>query len=322
MIKLLIFSVLILSYSSLVLAEPLGAIPAVEEGDAKLSLKSQSDLWLHLDQDKKSPIHILDLGLKIPIWQNAGWKTSITASNEALNLGRAEADIGNHPVYIGTNLQSRSVGFGLEKQFEKESALLFFGFYDSSSNMPYHTEKEVSKRVALAFKFARLGDDQWIIGAERSDNRGYMNGEILPSFGVARTFSKKLIVFIGFPFVRVNWDDLSMWKWRLRLSPVGSDSEIEMIRNSKISLYSKMGLSTRGYANAHRAQDDLRLFYEEKFLEIGYRIKVNDPTTFSFFAGFSMDRKFYEGKQSFKPIGKVQRIDADVRGGLSMVMTL
>ncbi|MBL7545085.1 MAG: hypothetical protein JNL11_14805 [Bdellovibrionaceae bacterium] len=307
-------------YSLVVQSEPLGIIPAIEEGYSRIKFEFQSDIWTRPDQNKESPVRFYGGTIHLPLIQTNEWSASLKSSDESLSLARTDMHVGNNVVEIGSNLQSRSIGLGLEKRTEK-STFTFFAFHDSASEEPYRNDRDVFNRYAFAYHLPSLFNEdsvRWFLGLESSNNRGYLNGQTLPIVGASFKPHSNTTVIIGIPFLRVIWHEPGFWTSQIHMGVVGVSYEGEFIHSGEVSSFIQSGISTRSYAHTQRLNDEKRLFYQENYYEGGLKLRVKKTTVFRFVGGFSNGRKLYEGQQSFRSQGAVQSINSDLYSKISM----
>lgn len=299
-------------------ARPLGEFPAVEIGNPRIEVELLSDLWTSPYQNKENPQRLYQAEIKIPLYRSEAWKSSLNFEGEGQSLGRPDLAIGQHQILLGQDLRSQSVGFAVDKTNEDKSSIGFFISYESASDEPFQAQRDISKDFTLIYVSKLHGAWQWLTGVDQSKNRGFRNGELIPFVGFIYQTEKNFRMTAGFPFLRLDWVGNNDWGANFTAGKVGLHGELIFYAWPDISLHARSGISNRSYSHKNRVEDERRLFYEDKYLDIGFRKQLSEKTNFGIQVGHAFDRKVFEGEQVFDPIGPVVEINADLYGGIQM----
>lgn len=299
-------------------ARPLATFPTVEEGDTRVRFDFTSDIWNSPYQNKEMPQRIYELQLKVPFIKNENFKTSFTIDGEGRSVGRPDLVVGHDRILIGPDLRSQSVGFAFDYKDPDKSSMAFYISYDSASDEPYRNKRDISVATTALYTSKPYGHWRWILGMNQNENRGYQNGQAIPVIGLVYQPDASLRISFGYPFLRINWEFFQDNYMKLTAMPAGIRDEFIHYIWPDISLFAAATVSNRSYEHFNRTDEDLRLIFEEKSIEAGFRISVSTSTVFGLTAGYGFDRRIFEGKQVFMPIGPVERINPDSYAGVSL----
>lgn len=312
----------LLFLSLLTEAAPLGMIPQVQEGPARIEIEYLTDLWTSPNENKENPVRLYNLNLKVPIVASKKWTGSFHADLEGYDLGRPDLTIGKDEVRVGSDLRAQSLGFGLSHHPSDGHWINYFGSYRSASDEPYLAGRDTWVEHSLIYALKPKGAYQWVMGLNYSKNRGYWNGEVLPILGVSYKPYTDLSIVMGFPFFYIDMNIKNYIRAQLTLTPVGLNTEFSHKIKDDLSVRLRSGIATRSYLHYNRTEDDKRFFVNSKYIDISFRRALSEKTQYGLALGYSFDREFYEGEQAFRPQGSRSTIDPDLTGGFVMEILL
>ncbi len=317
---ILLFAVL--SVPKIGMAAHLGMIPIVDNNNLRLMIEGRSDIWTSPYRDKEIPLRIHELKLRVPLINTESWSASAHIGAESLSSGRADVTVGRNPVFIGSDLRSLSAGFAVKRTTSEGSSVSIFTAQNSSSDEVYRDTRDTWTEVSIFYEFAPQDRLQWVVAANSSKNRGFLNNQIVPFVGVYYKPGPNFSVTFGFPFARLIWSSENFWTTSLYLTPVGVHGEVTRSSSSNMSWRVKAGLSSRSYLHVNRIDDHMRLIFVEKYFEGGFKSKVSDQTFVGFMIGASFDRVFYEAKSVFSAEGQNTGLNKDLYGTFLMEFEL
>ncbi|GEM_PF-1336149 len=303
-------------------AEPLGAIPRVQEGDPRLVIELLSDLWVAPDQNKESPIRTYDARMNLPYLKTEKWMASVDLKASAYSVGEPDLVVGKDAIRIGSDLRSQSVGLGLGRRGSDGSWLNIFANYNSASDEPFKSSRDSWAGGSAVYGFATEGTEQWLLGADYSRNRGWLNDHVVPILGRQFQVAPDFVVAVGFPFFYAALDIAKYLSIHLTATPVGVHGEFIHDIDDKLSIRIRGGLATRSYLHTARIHEDDRLFVNSNYVATAFRRVLSERTSFGFELGYSFRRKLYEGQQVFRPEGVTRQIANDFTGGFVMEFKL
>jgi hypothetical protein len=190
--------------------------------------------------------------------------------------------------------------------------------YDSASDEPYKTKRDISIATIALYTSKPYGPWRWIVGMNQNENRGYLNGQMIPVFGFVYQPDAHLRISFGYPFLKINWEFMQDNYMKLTAMPAGIRNEFIHYIWPDISIFAAATISNRSYEHYYRVDEDMRLIFEEKSIEAGFRIAVSSSTIFGLTAGYGFDRRIFEATQVFLPIGPVERVNPDSYAGVSV----
>lgn len=311
-----------LSMPKIGVAAHLGMIPTVDKHNLRLIIEGRTDIWTSPYRDKETPLRLHELKLRAPLFNTESWSASAHIGAESLSSGRADMTVGRNPVFIGSDLRSLSAGFGVKRTASEGSSVSIFTAQNSSSDEVYRDTRDTWTEVSIFYEFAPQDRLQWVVAANSSKNRGFLNNQIVPFIGVHYKPSSNFSATFGFPFARLIWSNEDFWTTSVYLTPVGVHGEVTRSTSAHMSWRIKAGLSSRSYLHVNRIDDHMRLIFEEKYFEGGFKSKVSDQTSVGFTIGTSFDRVFYEAQNVFSAEGQKTNLNKDLYGAFLMEFEL
>ncbi|WP_413559295.1 hypothetical protein [Bdellovibrio sp. HCB209] len=317
--------IILLSNVSVSLAGPLGTIPTIQEQNLELVFDLRSDLWTSPYTYKESPLRITGGSFRIPLLNTESWAASALIYTEALNLGRADFQLGDKSVFIGNSLRNELVGFGIRKSWSGGSSLSAFAAFATASDDPWGSPRDDYFYASVLYRSEIIDNHNWIFGVDQSGNRGFYNGRPFPYLGVSWFANERLTVAFGFPFLHLAWDSgdpEDPWGNDFRLTPYGYTfrSSKDIGDNMILGFYS--AFTVRSYLYDAREVAEDRLYYQEILGEVYLSREVTEATSVTFAVGGSVDRKLYETERMYHPDSKMQTIENDYYGRISVEFKL
>lgn len=303
-------------------AAPLGIVPQVQEGPARVEIEYLTDLWTSPNENKEEAVRLYNVALKVPIVATDKWTASFHGDLEGYDLGRPNLTIGESNVRVGSDLRARSLGIGLSRHPGDGRWTNYFGSYRSASDEPYGASRDKWVEHVFLHAFRPKGANQLVMGFNYSKNRGFLNDQPIPILGVAYKPYSDLTVIMGFPFFYFDMNIENYIRAQLTLTPVGLNTEFSHKINEELSIRLRGGIATRSYLHHNRIEDEERFFVNSKYLDISFRRALSKKTQYGLALGYSFDREFYEGEQAFRPQGARSTIGPDLTGGFVMEILL
>lgn len=312
----------LLLISLLTEAAPLGMIPQVQEGPARIEIEYLTDLWTSPNENKENSVRLYNLNFKVPMIASEKWTASFHADLEGYDLGRPDITIGDDNVRVGSDLRAQSLGFGFSHHPGDGRWINYFGSYRSSSDEPYLASRDTWIEHSLIYAFKPTGFYQWVTGFNSSQNRGYWNGQVIPILGVSYRPYSDLSIVMGFPFFYIDMNIKNYIRAQLTMTPVGLNTEFSHKVRDDLSIRLRSGLATRSYLHHNRVEDEKRFFVNSKYIDLSFSRVLSEKTRYGLALGYSFDRQFYEGEQAFRPQGARSTIGPDLTGGFVMEILL
>lgn len=310
-------AVLTTSLSLQAAAGPLGIQYIIHQERPKLELQFQSDLWTSPNQNKRNPIRVYEIAFISPIYYSESWEVGFHAGTEGLRIGNAGLSVGEHQIDIGGDLRSQSLGVSIENKGpeKRETALLLK--YGSESDVPFQKARDVAVDVILYHRFSQVGNWQNIVGLDFTKNRGYYDNLVIPLIGASYSPSENFRMYFGFPFLRFDWV-MDQAQTSFMATPVEVEATRSHRFNDFLTGFFRVGILNRSYMPSLRIEEDRRVIFEEKYSEVSALRRVSPKTTIESTFGVSVDRKLYEAKSVYAPIGEVVTVRSDIYGNLKM----
>lgn len=125
-------------------------------------------------------------------------------------------------------------------------------------------------------------------------------------------------ITVGFPFIVIDWSDNENLSASAVATAAGLLGTVSLKIDSDMTVQINGGVANRSYAHIARIEDNKRLFFEEKVIDIGFKLSLTKYTSYGFLVGYSTDRKIYEGEMAFNPIGPTRILNGDFFGGFKL----
>lgn len=311
----LLVLILVSSYST---AKPLGVIPEIEQGETRMEVEMLSDLWTSPYHRKDTPQRITQIALKFPILKTHSTKMSFSVDGENRSHGIPDLTIGDNQVRVGPQLKNETIGFGYGKVNDDQSSYSIFWARESASDETFQHRRDTWNAYSVVFKTAPNQGWNWLYGFQHSGNRGIWNGKTIPLVGFVCQYQPNLAITVGFPFLRVDWLDDDKRSAAITLTSVGLLGRFQIEVDADLSIQIRGGLTNRAYSHVNRLEDDRRLYFEEKVIDFGSMLKLNEYTAYGFHLGYAADRKIFEATTVFSPIGPIRTVRSDIFGGFQM----
>lgn len=303
-------------------AAPLGTIPTIDTQFLRVILDFRSDLWTSPYSYKPSPIRVINGEFRIPVAYGDTWNISANISDESLSLSKTEFHVADRDVFIGNNLQSQSIGLGLNKTFADGSAFMLVGAYATASDNPYADPRDRWFEGNFVYRSAPRGSYKYVMAVNQSANRGLANDRPFPFFGIVFQPNDNFEAHIGFPFMRIIWHKENDWKRIAHVTPFGAYFDIEKNLTDDFIYHGRAEYALRSYLYKNRLEDDTRLYYQEMSLEGGIRKELTVTTTVGIAVGYAFDRRLYESKSIYEPRESKTELDSDFYGRIRLEFNL
>ncbi|KYG66794.1 hypothetical protein AZI86_07075 [Bdellovibrio bacteriovorus] len=303
-------------------AAPLGTIPFIDTQFLRIILDLRSDLWRSPYSYKASPIRIINGEFRIPVAYGDSWNISANISNESLSLSNTEFHVADRDVFIGNNLQTQSIGLGINKTFSDSSVLMFMGAYATASDNPYAEPRDRWFEGNLVYRSKSLGSYKYILAVNQSANRGLANDRPFPYLGVIFQPNDNFEVHVGFPFMRILWQKENDWRRIAHVTPFGAYFDIEKNLTDDFVYHGRAEYAIRSYLYKNRLEDETRLYFQEMSLEGGIRKELTVTTTVGLALGYAFDRRLYESRSVYEPREAKTALDSDLYGRLRLEFNL
>jgi hypothetical protein len=306
---------------STAIAGPLGVIPTIQEQNLEILFDSRSDLWTSPYTYKNSPVRISGGSVRIPLFHTETWAASAILYDEALNLGRADFQLGNQSVFIANALSNQVYGFGVKKSFADGGSMSLFSAYATASDNPWGSPRNNYFYGALIYRTAKFDNHSWLLGIDQNGNRGLYNGKPFPYFGMTYDLENKTISF-GFPYVKIDWTFKEDWHGQFFTTPFGTNLRISKDVGDSTTVGAYTAFTVRSYLFDARIDDADRLFYQEILGEVYLTRDVTSATRVTFALGGSGDRRLYQTDRLYHPDSKTQTIGGDYYGRFAVEFSL
>lgn len=302
-------------------AEILELIPGIEQYRQHFDFDMRSDLWTEVEHNKTAPLRIYKFDFLGSLYHENDKAFYLKVKSESMTTGRANLLIGGNRILIGSDLRSQKAGVEYVWKFENDQWLLLSTNYVSESDQPFQQDRSKWLDLSATYAFAKNQKQQWILMIDYSKNRGYLNNIPIPLVGVIYPIQNGFTMTVGLPFLKLE-KNTPEWRYLLTATPTGVRGKVVKNLDSLFAVGGQAGYSTRSYLHLNRIQNNMRLFYEEKFLEGNLKVKASGIIRIGFAAGYAFDRDFYEAKQIYIVNRSRTRLASDFYGIFSLEVDL
>jgi hypothetical protein len=268
--------------------------------NARIILDYQSDV-LNESSDRRLTERqkIAGADIDVNIYRSKKYTITVGGRIESLDTGSSNLQFGPETP-VGRNLTDQVFTVSGKKTIDDKGRSLSMSLsYGSASDNSFGREKDSAVNLTAVYSLARGEKSQWLLVANYSNNRAFLNNIPLPSVFYLYMPSKKFIATIGFPFVSVNWMDYKTYSYKIFFSPVGGGFDLARQIYGPAMFYTKFEFQVETYMHENRQVEEDRLFYEDKKFEIGLKSFLSKNFQLSLGTGYSFDRKIYEGESIF-----------------------
>lgn len=138
---------------------------------------------------------------------------------------------------------------------------------------------------------------RWLYLVDYSNNRPILNNIPLPGFAYFYTPSKTFKLVVGVPFASVNWEFHERWGLEgFTLLPWIIKGHVFYKLNDHAKVYAGLDFSQVTYYRAERANNEERVFYDEKRLFLGVKSPISRHLLADLELGHAFDRAFFEAE--------------------------
>lgn len=300
--------------SSVAVARPLGVVPRVRNDDVLVSLEARFDLYLAQKRAKASSLKILGVELDIPVMRKGRWDVALDLDHEVLEVGHAGLTYAPRDDLVGSNLRTAVGGFHADYEGEDRARLSVSLAAASASDEAVGVGRSRDYPWQVTYLFPSASDHQWILAIDDSRNRGYLNESAVPMAGILYQPGPTWSLAAGFPFLHLQWGVPPDWSGTLTVLPTGAHARVSRWVAAETAVFVRGGLSARSYMHSARDDEMMRLFFEEKYVEMGAHRQITPRSRIGLSAGMSYDRSLYEGRQVFLPSADRSTLPRDFFG--------
>lgn len=174
----------------------------------------------------------------------------------------------------------------------------------SASDKLFHSKDELSFRTDAYLKIPAKDNNAWIILVDYYTDREYLRNIPIAGGGYWYEPSEKLQALFGLPVAAIRYTPSDNFKFEATYIMV-TDVHIKATYTLSPSLfiYGAFDWNNELYARAEREKSKDRLFYYEKLIYAGVKIKPFKYLSVNLYGGYSFDRSFFEG-ESYDESGK------------------
>lgn len=290
-------------------AKILGEIPSVERGEPGFHLITQSDTWDRPNQNKESPMRGMEGKLFFPMSINDNWELSAGFLLQAHSVGRPNITLGENNTPIQNDFRTESVGFSSEYS-TVNSKVFFYFFHESSSDAPFKRTQDIYNQYGLKYSANFGQNSKTILGFDVDKNRGYLNYSVLPILGVEISLLENIEIHLGFPFI-IYSHKIADNELYIKILPNGYTAQLKKVHSQYSDLIVRTGNRVVAYFLSASQEEEMRVYFDEKYLEFGFEYKLTDQSKVGATVGGTQDRKLYQAKQVFMPIGESEYLNND-----------
>ena len=197
-------------------------------------------------------------------------------------------------------------------------------FVSSPSDRPFYGWDEMAIMLNGYLTIPAADRDSWVFFLNYSTNREFLPHVPIPGAAYFYAPSREFNALVGIPLVFLNYSPLSGLQLRAFYFPIHSIyAGCEYDLSEIIGIFTSFRWENEQYYRAAREDKDDRLFWYEKRVEAGIKLKPVADLEVTISGGYSFDRFFFEG-ESYAADRTDNRIDVGdgpflaVRAGMKL----
>ncbi len=194
----------------------------------------------------------------------------------------------------------------------------------SPSDRPFNSWDEMAVMLNGSLRIPAAGTDSWVFFLSYSTNREFLPHVPIPGAAYFYAPSRDFNALIGMPLLSVNYSPLPGLELRAFYFPIhsvyaGCEYRISQI----VSIFTHFRWENDQYYRAGREDKDDRLFWYEKRVEGGIKLRSTADLEVVLSGGYAFDRFFFEG-ENYDDDRTDNRVDVDagpfiaVRAGIKL----
>lgn len=204
---------------------------------------------------------------------------------------------------------------GVRRSFGENKFWLGSLSYGSASDRPFKDARDNT----LSANYIQKINDRWLVVANYSNNRPFLNNVPLPGFIYVKEMSREKTFIIGFPIVL--WQAPVSTNFSLRffgLLPFSYRTRLLYTKWQWIMPYAGFDQSPQNFFRHDREENNHRFFWFERRLMIGTEGRLSKNMKFDLSTGLAFDRQFYEAKNFSDKKDNVVDLEKSVFAALSI----
>lgn len=205
----------------------MGYIPFESLEKVNIIYDFKSDAWTNPHSYKDSPIRYFTADLKVPLYYKNQVQLNLITFADHLSLGESTIEFKSHSVNFNSALLSEKVGLQGRYLFHNQNILQFSAYYRSESDRPFQDERDRWIGADIIYTFAHTKESHFFIAADFDRNRGLLDNQIFPYFGISYNPNDEWEAILGFPMIMVTYGRPDELRYRFSLTPFGSFIETE-----------------------------------------------------------------------------------------------
>jgi len=170
-------------------------------------------------------------------------------------------------------------------------------FFSSPSDRPFYGWDEMAIMLNGYLTIPAANRDSWVFFLNYSTNREFLPHVPIPGAAYFYAPSRDFNALVGIPLVFINYSPLSGLNFRAFYFPIHSIyAGCEYSLSELVGIFASFRWENEQYYRAAREDKDDRLFWYEKRLEAGIKLRATSNLEVTVSGGYSFDRFFFEGE--------------------------
>lgn len=226
----------------------------------------------------------------VPVWDNESGRVVANVQGSRLNFSE---NVGlNSGTRLGDDLYRTSAGLQYSRRLENQKMFgvqASFGYAgdEFTSDTQIYT-------VSANYSFAGGNEGHWVLLLLLSNNSPLGDNVPIPGFFYIKKTERFTGVF-GLPIISLQWNPVPLWTLSFNTFGPFARGEIAYGTPRELQFFAGAGWNQQRFLRNGRTDDEARLTYEDKRAEFGARKPLTKELYGELRAGYSFDRKLYEG---------------------------
>jgi len=167
----------------------------------------------------------------------------------------------------------------------------------SPSDCPFYGWNEMAVMFNGHLSIPAAGRDSWVFFLNYSTNREFLPHVPIPGVAYFYAPSRDFNALVGIPLVFLNYSPLDGLDFRAFYFPIHSIyAGCDYHLNQTFGIFASFRWENEQYYRAAREDKDDRLFWYEKRVEVGIKLRATYDLEVTVSGGYSFDRFFFEGE--------------------------
>lgn len=236
------------------------------------------------------------LSLAYPFSRENGPTWTFTTRLRHLEIGKEDGVLENGDP-LPDELWNVSLELGYRKALDKGRVVGGQASVGSASDEPFSESSDTNLGLTAYWMLPRPSGSSWMLFANYSNNRTFLNHVPLPGFAYVYRRSDRFTAVLGLPFVGLFGKPTQSIRYELTVLPPSQvRARGTWVASERVELSTTFRWWQSPYLRPDRDDSDDRLFRDEKRAAAELAFRATDTVRWTLAGGWAFDRSFFEGE--------------------------